>query len=109
MGPGDRVRLQATLWGAGIWANSADWAGPGTISTGTINLRGDPGFVDPDAGDYHIGFGSAARDQGVDAGILWDMDPQPRPYQVPDLGADEYWPSGALSRVYLPVIARAIP
>jgi hypothetical protein len=46
--------------------------------------------VDPDGGDFHIGPDSAALDAGVAAGVQMDLDGQPRPYQNPNLGADEY-------------------
>ncbi len=102
---GSTATLEATLWGSGAWANGTDWAGGGTIGT-TVNLWGDPDFVDPDAGDYHIGPNSDAIDQGVDAGVTNDIDHHPRPYQEPDIGADEYWPPGALKFIYLPIIIR---
>jgi hypothetical protein len=101
---GCTATLMGTLWGSGAWANGADWGGAGTIVTGTINVFGDPGFVDPDAGDYHIGSDSAAIDAGVNAGVMMDIDNQPRPYQAPDLGADEYWPPGTLKYIYLPLV-----
>jgi hypothetical protein len=41
--------------------------------------------VGPDAGDYHIGPGSAAIDRGVNAGIITDID------------ADEYMLGGAMT------------
>jgi hypothetical protein len=97
------------LWGSSTWANGVNWSGAGAIDTGTINIIGDPSFIDPDAGDYHLGSDSAALDGGVNAGVMTDIDNQPRPYQAPDLGADEYWPPGALKYVYLPVVARATP
>ena len=31
---------------------------------------------------------------------------EPRTYQEPDIGADEYWPPGALKIIYLPAIMR---
>ena len=40
--------LEATLWGSGGWANTEVWAGTGAISTGTVDVRGDPAFVDLD-------------------------------------------------------------
>jgi hypothetical protein len=102
---GNTATLETTLWGTDTWANLADWGGAGTIHTGTINLWGDPAFVDPDAGDYHIGFGSAAVDAGMDAGVVIDIDGDPRPaLSGYDLGADEFWP-----RVYLPFLARTSP
>ncbi len=87
---GSNATLEATLWGSGSWENGIDWGGVGTISTGTINIWGDPDFADPSAGDYHIGPGSAAVDAGVDAGVDDDMDGQPRPMGDGfDIGADE--------------------
>jgi uncharacterized repeat protein (TIGR01451 family) len=87
---GNSARLQATLWGTGTWANVQDWGGPGAISTGTLNLSGGPGFLDPDGGDYHIGPDSAALDAGLDAGVTVDVDGEPRPVGDGfDIGADE--------------------
>ncbi len=84
------ANLEGTLWGSGIWANGQDWAGDGTIITGTINVWGDPKFIDPDNGDYHIGYGSAAWDAGVDAGVYTDIDGEARPVGAGfDIGADE--------------------
>jgi len=103
---GETVVLEATLWGAGEWANDTDWAGPGTIVTGTINFWDNPEFVDPAAEDYHIGPSSGALDRGVVAGVIDDIDHQPRPYQTPDLGADEYWPPGVLKHAYLPLVVK---
>ncbi len=95
---GDTATLEATLWGSGEWANNTDWAGPGTILTGTVNLWGDPAFVDPDAGDYHIGPGSAAIDSGIDAGVTTDIDGEPRPMGAGyDIGADEMFAGPALA------------
>jgi uncharacterized repeat protein (TIGR01451 family) len=86
----NRATLEATLWGAGAWANSVDWSGAGLIVTGTRNYRGDPDFVAPDAGNFHIGVLSAALDRGVFAAVRDDMDGDPRPQgEGYDLGADE--------------------
>jgi uncharacterized repeat protein (TIGR01451 family) len=82
--------LTATLWGSGVWANGSDTAG-GNIFTGTLNWWEPPAFSDPAGGDYHIGARSPARDRGVDAGVLDDMDGDSRFHSLPpDLGADEY-------------------
>ena len=104
---GNTATLEGTLWGSGAWANIADWGGAGTVVTGTVNIRGDPAFVDADNGDYHIGPGSAALDKGVDAGVSTDIDNEPRFYEDPDLGADEYWPPGARKRIYLPLVRKS--
>jgi hypothetical protein len=101
---GNAITLQATLWGTGTWANEADWGGAGTVVTGKINVRGEPAFVDPDAGDYRIAADSAAIDEGICTGVRIDIEGQPRPLRAPDLGADEYWPPGTPKRSYLPLI-----
>ena len=50
-----------------------------------------PNYRAPDAGDYHITLGSAAIDQGTDAGVQVDMDGEPRPQGNGfDIGADEF-------------------
>jgi parallel beta-helix repeat protein len=60
-------------------------------ATCTNDMIGDPEFVNPAAGDYHIGSGSAAIDVGVDAGVTTDIDGGPRPVGAGyDIGADEY-------------------
>jgi hypothetical protein len=89
---GHTALLDGTLWGSGVWANDTDWGGAGTVLTGTVNLWGDPVFVDPDAGDYHIGPWSAARDAGIDAGVATDIDGEARPEGGGyDIGADEVY------------------
>jgi uncharacterized repeat protein (TIGR01451 family) len=81
--------LEATLWGTGTWANGQDTGGAGTVFSST-NIFGDPGFVDYANGDYHITGVSAARNAGVDAGVLDDVDGDSRLFAPPpDLGADE--------------------
>jgi parallel beta-helix repeat protein len=97
--------LESTLWGNGIWANGTDWSGAGTINLSN-NYWGDPAFVNYLAGNYHIGENSDAIDAGIDAGVTTDIDNHPRPYQLPDIGADEYWPPGALKFIYLPVVIK---
>jgi parallel beta-helix repeat protein len=89
-----------------VWHNV-----PITVSqsvSASVNVQdqhtGDPVLVDPDTGGYHIGFGSAAVDAGVDAGVTTDIDGDPRPIGPGyDMGADE-WPGSALQ-----VTKRAIP
>jgi uncharacterized repeat protein (TIGR01451 family) len=95
---GSTVTMEGTLLGAGIWANTMDWTGAGTFSTGTLNIRRDPGFADPDNADYHIIAISGAVDRGVNAGVATDVDGQSRPYGSDhDIGADEFYPSPALT------------
>jgi parallel beta-helix repeat protein len=102
---GGIATIDATLWGSGIWANGTDWSGSGTINLSNSQW-GDPDFVDYLAGDYHIGKNSDAIDAGIDAGVTTDIDGPFRPYQLPDIGADEYWPPGALKYIYLPLVIK---
>jgi uncharacterized repeat protein (TIGR01451 family) len=89
---GNTASLEATLWGQDEWANATDWTGPGATVSITLarDYWGDPAFVDPDAGDYHIDPGSAARDAGVSVGVTTDIDGDLRPVGPGyDIGADE--------------------
>ena len=99
---GNTATLEATLWGAGAWANEADWGGDGAIVTGTVenNVWGLPAFVAPGDGDYHIASTSAAIGRGVNAGVAEDIDGDLRTGD-PDLGADEY-----VQRLFLPLVTR---
>jgi uncharacterized repeat protein (TIGR01451 family) len=90
--PQTTVTLEGTLW----YNNMTNTGGPGTILLGTVNVYDSPAFANPGAWDYHLTAGSAAIDQGVDAGVTTDIDGQLRPNPdtgLPDLGADEYWPA----------------
>jgi hypothetical protein len=86
-----------------LWFNT-----PITVSqtAGTVNIQhqyqGDPAF---NTDGYHLTASSAAIDKGVPAGVLNDIDGQPRPLQAPDLGADEYWAPGYPKLIYLPVVS----
>jgi hypothetical protein len=97
---GNTATLQAILWGADGLANGQDWVGDGTIVTGTADLWGDPLFVAPDKGDYHIEPKSPAVNTGITAGVLVDMDGEAR-LGSPDIGADEY-----LLYAHLPLVIK---
>ncbi|MBL7201924.1 MAG: DUF11 domain-containing protein, partial [Anaerolineae bacterium] len=85
---GTTATLDAVLW----------YNTPLTVSQGAGSalfaqneLTGDPLFVDPASGDYHISSTSPARDAGATLGVDRDMDGQVRPMGwAPDIGADEY-------------------
>jgi hypothetical protein len=80
-----------------FWANAEDGIG------GTNPVVGNPAFVDPEGGDYHLSIGSAARNAGIDAGVLTDIDGDARPTGLaPDIGADE----ASWRQVFLPVVLR---
>ncbi len=83
---------------ATLWSNTTDWGDVGVIYTGVLNYWGDPAFLNPGAGNYHISSSSAAKDRGVDAGVTTDLDGNPRDAQ-PDLGAYEAGSAGALQAV----------
>jgi hypothetical protein len=96
---------EGTLWGAGDWDNATDWTG--AVNTGTVNLWGDPLFVNPAAGNYHISASSPARDAGVAVSIAVDFDRESRPHtdtDLYDIGADEYHLDDL--KVLLPIIMR---
>ncbi len=92
---GSQVTLNTTLW----HDNQVMMGGSGTIHHNR-DRYGDPRFA-PDG--YHLGPGSAAIDQGVDAGVLLDVDGQTRPQgSAFDIGADEYNAAAAF-KMYLPL------
>ena len=87
----------AGLWGTGVTSDHALFFGNGTACAGGAScidgLTGDPKFVDPQAGDFHIGPTSAAIDAGVNANVTTDMDGHSRPLcSGYDIGADEFMP-----------------
>jgi hypothetical protein len=98
---GNTVTVNGILW----------YATPITVSqslTATVVVQnqhtGNPAFVNPAGGDYHIGAVSAARDAGVDSGVTRDMDGQSRPMGLGwDIGADEYF---EMFMRYLPLVLR---
>ncbi len=105
---GSTTTLEATLWGSGRWANGRDWSGPGVILTGTVNLWDDPAFVNPDGDDYHLTRASAALHSGVYAGILVDIDGQPRPLGPGyDIGADEFSHDLSVGKTAEPMLVEA--
>ena len=91
---GHTVTVDSVLWYSTPTKLSAD---PGSTSSVVNEFTGDPAFA---ADGHHITAGSAAIDKGLDAGILVDVDGEPRPAGAGyDLGADELW-----IKVYLPVV-----
>jgi parallel beta-helix repeat protein len=81
------------------------WHANGTKTEGTAfvfdEIEGDPDFVDPANGDYHIGADSLTIDAvAKEQGITDDYDREARPhYTASDLGADEWWPLVAVKAV----------
>lgn len=64
----------------------------------TNSVIGDPKFIDPSIGNYHIGAGSAANNVGIDVNVTDDIDLEPRPMQSGyDIGADELPPLAEFS------------
>lgn len=77
----------------------------GAVAGGSHSLNGKPAFVNPASGDYHILFGSAAMDRGIDAGMTTDIDGEARPHgNGYDIGADEY--AGPIVSIYLPLVLK---
>jgi hypothetical protein len=99
---GSTVTVNSILW----YSTSTTISQAPTATVAIQNAQwGDPAFVNPDGGDYHISPGSAAIDKGTVTSVSTDIDNEPR-FGIPDLGADEYWAPGALKRVYLPLVMR---
>jgi len=96
---GSTVSADHTLFNG----NGTDY-GSGVSSTGEVH--GDPAFVDPGTGNYHIGPTSTARDAGTAAGVNDDIDGDTRPQGSGyDIGADEFrgtW------HIYLPLLAQGV-
>lgn len=88
---GNTAALEATLWGAGIWANVTQTSGDGIITTGTININSDPAFINPTIHNYHISGASAAINSGSISNVMTDIDDESRDAH-PDIGADEAVP-----------------
>jgi uncharacterized repeat protein (TIGR01451 family) len=89
---GNTATMEAT-----IFDNTVDFSGGGTFNH-TNDLFGDPFFMDPAAGDFHIQSNSIARDSGVNVFVTTDIDGQGRPQgSGVDIGADEYHPVPSLS------------
>jgi hypothetical protein len=80
-----------------FWANIHDGI------RGVNPVDGNPTFA---ADGYHIGPGSAV-DAGVNAGVITDIDGDPRPDGCfPDIGADELVTGLGCWRVHLPLVLR---
>jgi parallel beta-helix repeat protein len=95
-----------------VTVNGVLWYGtPVTVSqaaTATVVVQhqheGNPVFA---PGGYHLTADSTAIDQGVDAGVMTDIDGDVRPDGCFfDIGADEFMTGVACRRIYLPLIMR---
>ena len=85
--------------------NVVEWyhlnnGGAGKVIT-YANVWGDPHFVNPAAGDYHIRPDSAAVDAGARYYVVADFDGTLRPIGLPDIGADEWG-----TRMFLPLVLK---
>jgi hypothetical protein len=84
-----------------FFGNQANTAG--VVSGAGHSLNGNPAFRDPAHDDYHITIGSAARNKGVNVGVITDFEGDPRPVSgAVDIGFDEF-----LARLlFLPLVRR---
>jgi len=90
------AQVEGVLW----YGNGHNSGGEGSINVSKATA-GNPAFG---ADGYHVLAESAAINAGVDAGVGEDIDGQARPNQIPDLGADEYWPFDVQNTIYLPLV-----
>lgn len=96
--------VTATLDGVLWFGNGANLSSDGTTTIANA-VTGDPVFA---ADGYHLTACSAARRRGIDAGVMRDIDGDPRPPDAIDLGADQFVANSAPCRkVYLPIVRRA--
>ena len=73
----------------------------GLTGTNAIINTVNPQFVDETSGDFHLNPGSGAINQSIeDLSILVDINGDPRPIGVPDLGADEWSIKNYLSLIF---------
>lgn len=83
---GSSLIMDTTHW----HGNTTNWTGPGSIDPGSAAFFGDPQFVDPAGGDFHIQAGSPAVGNAAKTFITEDIDSQLRPWDGgSDIGADE--------------------
>jgi uncharacterized repeat protein (TIGR01451 family) len=94
---GNRLTVNGILWYATPLTVSQAATADVTVSN---QHNGDPAFINPDAGDYHIGPTSAARDAiEADSGIPLDWEGEVRPVGPGyDLGADEFLAALSLAK-----------
>ena len=81
----------------------------GAIAGGANSVTGNPRFIDPPHGDYHLGQGSAAIDAGSNAAIMTDFDGDGRPFGPGfDIGFDEanFTADVQPYHLYLPLVMR---
>lgn len=82
----------------------------GSGVTSTNEHGGEPAFLAPPVGNYHIGPLSAAIDHGTDAGVPDDIDGDSRPQgEGYDIGADEWRPPVPSGLAYLPLTLKSHP
>jgi predicted outer membrane repeat protein len=75
----------------------------GGVTSGGSSFNGNPAFAGPAQDDYHLRAGSAAIDEALAAGVLIDVDGDPRPADAGfDIGFDEF----VLRVLRLPFIVR---
>jgi hypothetical protein len=55
---------------------------------GQGNIDEDPAFIDAGIGDFRLQANSPCIDTGTDAGLVEDLDGNPRPIDIPGVGAD---------------------
>jgi hypothetical protein len=86
-----------------FFGNGTNAAGSPPPNGGPNLFSGNPLFVNPASRDYHIQTGSQAINNGINVGVLDDIDGDTRPQESGfDIGADEF----AVKKNYLPLIIK---
>lgn len=75
----------------------------GAVTHGGGSLTANPRVVQPEGDDYHLRLGSPAIDAGVNAGIAFDIDGDPRPLKN---GFDICYDKANIRYLFLPLALR---
>jgi hypothetical protein len=90
-----------------MWGNTTqDYDLPGALEPGRHDIQADPLFTDPAGDDFHLRAGSPCIDAGTDAGVMSDINGDPRPVGAGyDIGVYEFrqW------YIYLPLVEKNYP
>jgi hypothetical protein len=106
-GIGAHTNSSGTLDYNDVWGNTTqDYDLPGALEPGPHDIQADPLLTNPAGDDFHLQASSPCIDAGTDAGMMSDIDGDPRPVGAGyDIGADEF----RQRYIYLPLVEKNYP